>query len=109
MDKKELRLGNIISFDGMEHIVNETTFMIHESKLEPIPLTEQWLVKLGFEKIDDYSIHYKKDIFNWYSNGIVIEFDNGITGYNHYSDCKNIHQIQNLYFAIYEEELTINF
>jgi hypothetical protein len=69
---------------------------------EPIPLTEEWLLKFGFEEWDknawqkgfDLSIHKIDSIF-WYNN-------NGINVL-----IKYVHQLQNLCFALTGEELTL--
>jgi hypothetical protein len=71
----------------------------HFSDFEPIPLTEEWLVKFGF---DITSLHYFK------KNGIIIQSEDD------YFECllgivvvklKYVHKLQNLYFALTGEEL----
>lgn len=79
------------------------------SELEPIPLTEEWLVRAGFSLTVSatYSTGGKVD-FNVY-------FKDGFT-YNSIQNCwwfngvlpnqpKYLHQLQNLYFALTGEEL----
>ncbi len=71
--------------------------------LEPIPLTEEWLLKFGFEKIqfhipdkyDNGKLRIKKD-----ERGFWI-----IACYN-FILITSVHQLQNLYFALTGEELT---
>jgi hypothetical protein len=75
--------------------------------LEPIPLTEEWLVKFGFIS-NPYA-----DCYDF--NGIKLECDKtkgrlelwcaNITGKIIY--LISVHQLQNLYFALTGEELTI--
>ena len=69
--------------------------------IEPIPLTEEWLLKFGFEKT---SLHYLK------KDGIIIQSE------DNYFECflgsivvklQWLHQLQNLYFALTGEELKI--
>ncbi len=72
--------------------------------IEPIPLTEEWLLKFGFEK-------------TWYGvEDALIELQKTEKGYilsincNEYTEGKEfyyVHQLQNLYFALTGEELTI--
>jgi len=66
----------------------------------PIPLTEEWLLNLGFEKIREYfTIDNEFDVF-------VNE-----SGFYTHINCGNIilssvNQLQNLYFALTGKELT---
>lgn len=78
--------------------------------IKPIPLTEEWLVKFGFEKHEADDVNYH---FDWWENG---EFDEGFIwqhdcgfcfnfGLGH--DLEHVHQLQNLYFTLIGEELSI--
>lgn len=108
MEAKDLRIGNLVqSRDGMFFEVTSEDLMFIESgsNCKPIPLTEEWLVKFGFEK--DFNGFYKlfkesevpvliKDGF-WTCDGICFSVN-----------CLyHVHQLQNLYFALTGEELTI--
>jgi len=83
-----------VDFDGYDFTFNE---------LKPIPLTEEWLLKFGFEK------GHKGKLFVILKNNLG--YENGRTYFN--SSCisesqpKHVHQLQNLYFALTGEELTI--
>lgn len=103
---------------------NAATVHIHYDYLEGIPLTEQWLEKLGFKK-ETYGIHeganYKHTLWfgDWHFNygkhkngqGYFIIQSNG--GYDDAGEldiietCKYVHQLQNLYFALTGKELTL--
>lgn len=74
-------------------------------KAEPIPLTEEWLLRLGFEKhsLNPYwfnkgiiciSIVHKVELISW--DRQIFKLDIEI---NH------VHQLQNLYFALTNTEL----
>jgi hypothetical protein len=68
---------------------------------QPIPLTEEWLLKLGFlgkELITDNLIFVKL------SNSIYVK---GMSGAIHAKSVEYVHQLQNLYFALTGEELTL--
>lgn len=79
---------------------------------KPIPLTEEWLLKFGFKRhhTDYYNeIMYLKDVPN--NNEFiwgVYPFELGI-GFvtNKSKKLKYVHSLQNLYFALTGEELTI--
>lgn len=126
MKASELRIGNLVLNDavvnsiaviGAEYPALKTPQWnyIHAKYelIKPIQLTEEWLLKFGFKKNEDYD--FEERIFNEYffpedwqlwsigsfnNKGYVIEeFDNPPLQY--------VHQLQNLYFALTGEELTI--
>ena len=120
MNARELRLGNKIYFimcDSKDQNMDEKkeitiydddmTYMLNnESLFEPIPLTEEWLLKFGFEKngrdweLPNFRFHVNKPI-NY--NGFV--FCDGYTVIT--EKIQYVHQLQNLYFALTGAELTV--
>lgn len=83
--------------------------------LQPIPLTEDWLLRFGFDKETRVGENkYYKDRY-LIENGISQFFDNGysfrITTDNqnstHAASVKYVHQLQNLYFALTGTELEL--
>ena len=62
--------------------------------IKPIPLTEEWLVKFGF----------KKGVKGWFKT-LDKNYKFNLYLY-HDSKYKSVHQLQNLYFALTNEELT---
>lgn len=95
--------GKKMGFDSAEEVFVSDTLSYDEFDGEPI--TEEWLLKFGF--IDDKSNGFDLSIihiefilsigFVYYVNG---EATNSII-------IQYIHQLQNLYFALTGEELTI--
>jgi hypothetical protein len=82
-------------------IVKEDLF-IKDVNSEPIPLTEDWLIKFGFEKHGD----------NMFGNVLFrIEKTNNMFLLWRYEgpqvSLSSVHELQNLYFALLKEELTI--
>lgn len=80
--------------------------------IEPIPLTEDWLMKFGFESNGDEHeeefYHKKHDCFgvkftNFVEDGIAHIWDASFTG----APIKYVHQLQNLVHALTGEELTV--
>jgi hypothetical protein len=70
-----------------------------ETAIEPIPLTEEWLLKFGFRPLDNKNWHLGK-IKVWSgATGIYFQFNtpDDIDDV----EIKYVHQIQNLYFAFY--------
>jgi hypothetical protein len=116
MIANELRIGNLIKFseDGTIFTVgsieergftvqnDEETTWIEAEEFEPIPLTEEWLLKFWFisnpyeDRYEKGSIHIeciktKGETYLWIENMPHIKY---------------VHQLQNLYFALTGEELT---
>ena len=125
----ELRIGNLIYVtDNLTNLIFKeiTPINIHnlmhltgwdKSPLdiifEPIPLTEEWLLKFGF-------VHSKTDKSNVYKLGSIFRFvycfDGKFKGKdmlmfgNIQLDKKNhlyVHQLQNLHFALIGKELEL--
>lgn len=77
-------------------------------RLEPIPLTEEWLFKFGF-KFDGHC--------SWWKNELIeLTIDTGEDEYSVFNNngdyitlkgIKYVHSLQNLYFALTGEELEI--
>jgi hypothetical protein len=119
MKPAELRIGNLVEYnrnvvecvDVMCDGIN-TKYIegINIGFIQPIPLTEEWLVKFGFEeeKDNDGVFGFKLKNF-WYINEYQFRLSNFIDTESMVIDNKihHIHQLQNLYFALTGEELTI--
>jgi len=115
IESKELRIGNLFleRFTKEVLIVEELTVdkitfsgdYSTEWQAEPIPLTEEWLVKFGYNNnqvyIRDLKVTTTEDNEPIYY--LADEYDNGV-GCN---DIEYVHQLQNLYFALTGEELKI--
>lgn len=77
--------------------------------IKPIPLTEEWLLKFGFDLINNEYHQSRNHELKLYwtvnKNKMIPEFNEKrfVTGY----DFKYVHQLQNLYFILTGEELTI--
>lgn len=105
MKAKELRIGNLVK---RNNIVVVCDFMSISDcyqlpdEYEPIPLTEEWLVRFGWEKSGEW---FYKDYYEINLNGI---FNPSDAHYTIHNDIKYVHQLQNLYFALTGEELTTN-
>lgn len=70
---------------------------------QKIPITEEWILKLGFIK-DEILEFYRNDKSN---STIIIDYDFiCLLGYSHVK-IKYVHQLQNLYFALTQRELTV--
>ena len=55
MESKELRIGNYVRTEVTHSVIKVDIYdlaNLKEQQLEPITLTEDWLLKFGFKKID---------------------------------------------------------
>ena len=115
MKATELRIGNKLQKDNSEiftvlRLDNTNDVLVEEQKgllslnynLQGIPLTEEWLLKLGFEHGEKIAAHNR---FVWYKDHIGIS---GMLGVVKPIECKYVHQLQNLYFALTGEELIVS-
>lgn len=78
-------------------------------EIEPIPLSEEILLKCGFEKISEYIFSIEIDNgwhLNIESNYIFLKYQDNECEISHFK-FEYIHQLQNLYFALTGTELNI--
>ena len=126
MEASELRIGNIVhgthngfakdivvyEFDRqlIQH-TDDKQYTLPITQFSPIRITEEWLLKLGFK-----SVGITGNVFEICFNSVdrfVIESDGTLfyPAINYelccFSEFKYIHQLQNLYFAVTGEELTL--
>ena len=125
----ELRVGNWVSKQGEEYQCGAATILMlerNESEIEPIPITEDWLLRFGFEKKMLYPhiptngdfeiikwIHADSNggqyvVYFWYHSKFgelqcLTDAIGETISIAH--DIKYVHQLQNLYFAITGEEI----
>jgi len=131
MKANALRIGNFVwdnySGEMIVHNINAEYHCIDLIKqnglpsgrydiesIEPIPLTEEWLVRFGFDcgsknyslnvgmELFDYAVKDKFCIWGGKNGWCVVELPH--LG-QHYIN--SVHQLQNLYFALTGEELTL--
>jgi len=121
----ELRFGNLLMELTSDDVfkVSKSFFILLEVNLEcsrPIPLTEEWIVKFGFNCINrpkmafklyhnnenaDFSSLILKEVGN---NPIWVYAGNNRWTINPFTvEIKYVHQLQNLYFSLTGRELTV--
>ena len=135
MKSQELRIGNYVDLGNriakvieIGHLscvvvdLEETQDTIEDyERTKPIPLTEDWLGKLGLikrnqteelpEELQQPDIDEDGDIwYTWVKGVFNLEIQsNGeiwFELYSHYKHIKWVHELQNLYFALTGEKLT---
>ncbi len=123
MKANELRIGNYVEYRDernkvcailRNHIkIEGLKGSLSLSDVKPIQLTEEWMLKLGFEKeffIDDLPIYLEKkarletlllDEYLYVNKRMPEE------PWTTLRKIKYVHELQNLYFALTGEELTL--
>lgn len=124
MKANELRIGNYVMFQGLNRpfrvSIIDTTETETETKAMPIPLTEDWLLKFGFDKSDNdlYKLllmkndDFQSDLWARSESGLKISLTCSQGDYPEqttftFDYLKYVHQLQNLYFALTGRELII--
>ena len=123
MKDQELHIGSIYRIYQGSHPAEDRALTIEDIVdmhnhgdigIDPIPLSEEWLLKFGFTiKPDDHFCNWLKVPVNggWLYLGTAIGYN--LTLFN--SDdislgvhCQYVHQLQNLFYSLVGEELLIN-
>jgi hypothetical protein len=107
MNNKEIRIGNLINRNGLIVTVDEQTFWHMKNNPQlytPFLLNEGWLLKFGFEKHEfDMGVAPQ---YRW-KNRLIVVRDGCFVDYGTSTQLKHVHKMQNLYFALTGEELTM--
>lgn len=117
MKANELRIGNFIKLKEIvssDSLIRVSTYHIidilnNSSKCEPVVITEEWLLNLGF--IKDEEVGYR-----WYlewDNCVIIAYDLDdkcirVSDTWEFGKREYVHQLQNLYFALTGVELELS-
>ena len=121
MEIQELRLGNYYRWESYAYEAQDN-MSINIWKIEdyhavmthgdiymrhcfPVLLTEEWLRKFGFERFPwglvKGNLLFRDDLKNPCET-LTLEIGNGFR-----TEIKYVHQLQNLYYALTNEELTV--
>ncbi len=110
MKANELRIGNKFYLPNGEigtisyHEIRLLIVAMEKPNYNPIPLTEEWLLKFGAKELNA-----KRDVLKEFVLKTVrIEMSNSGNFYykNSILILESVHQLQNLYFALTGKELT---
>ena len=100
--KNEIRQGNyVIKKDDIMQLNEKELEALYLFKnwdrIEPIPLTEEWLLKFGYlQNKHNSACFYIQGHKIWKCNDLFMCDKNGVF-------LKSVHQLQNLYFALTNE------
>jgi hypothetical protein len=110
----ELRLGNYVKFTPDEGIFiiseidakNQTANGLNIKDIQPVPITEYWLLKMGFRQDEDLAYRWYKE---WeFLSIITYDLDDNTICFSdswEFGKRLYVHEMQNLYFALTKEEL----
>jgi hypothetical protein len=122
MKANELRIGNLVQVDNIpvrvlwfdydgavcESLDKKDMVQMH---IEPIPLTEEWLIKFGFMKPKNptkgFENSFSKGSFIWTEHRFYLDAGNDEGWIIDEYKIEYVHQLQNLYFTLTGEELEI--
>ena len=123
MNPRELRIGNLVSIFNsicvidtvalhgcwctlLESEKDRSLTLEYNAYIEPIPLTEEWLLKFGFKK-DTFGSWKRDNCLYWIDkDGGVLQIASGFAAIIN-APCQYAHQLQNLYFALTGNELEL--
>ena len=120
MNAKELRLGNAVYFNNEIDTICEIGqanngfcekggyFNFDKGAVKPIPLTEEWILKFGFEKDEKNEYWFWKKCVSVSVLGYIELLSFNRQSFKTNIQLKYIHQLQNLYFALIGEELVVS-
>ena len=126
MKTNELRIGTYVATEGIDFVevskIDEDFGICYKipqefgqfypyKEVEPIPLTEEWMMRFGFDKVlprNDKMYYRLNDDFVIEENNVFLLGDDAFEMLKLRRKIKYVHQLQNLYFALTGEELTID-
>jgi hypothetical protein len=102
------------SCGAVSMIYGDTRFSQFDEFVKPIPLTEDWLKRFGFED-DSYGRFYKKFngnetitiSFEDYAHTRLAEHPVEVKDFSLNINCKFVHSLQNLYYALTGEDFKV--
>ncbi len=129
MDPKEVRICNLVNYNDGEYGFDDYVVIIepHEihtyrtiaeriknAEFHPIPITPEWLERLGFEKRISPKGHENWVMYSQHHFAFVLREITPFIGFTYHSygtdhslQIDHIHQLQNLYHALTGQELTV--
>lgn len=120
MKANELRIGNLVNYymgaPMSENILTKVEWKdlknigSGDKNYEPIPLTFEWLKRFGFDGYEESGYFEKRGFFFYVGTckdgSYYLEHPD--SGHFVGQPINHVHQLENLYFALTGEELTLN-
>jgi hypothetical protein len=103
VSKTELEVIELTKNDIITKVIDRSKFPLKDGwGIEAIPLTKEWLLKFGFEKEEGWFKKKRLLLFNIRNMYFTTPSKDIVS-----VDVTGVHQLQNLYFALTNEELTL--
>lgn len=121
MEAKDLRIGNLVyNHDEIVTVEEIQRYMINYDEeygemtsgysitnLKGIPLTEEWLVRFGFVKNPKADNIYDRGRLRIWGHLVYLREEDTEAAHYIPTEVKNVHELQNLYFALTSQELEV--
>lgn len=133
INNKEFRLLNLVEYQNWNADKTPAYFMVRDifwdegkialsngnillphpsmDMIKPIEITEDWLLKFGFEKLTDKSKGFKSNSYT-YTKGVsfIVHLNENSLSVNFWqgNEKKYVHQLQNLFYALTGVELSVS-
>lgn len=104
LDSSELRIGNLVLDSTKNTTKIESIIPEHNRVRYGIKLTEHWLERFGFEKVEQIKSYYwRKSLISCYKQDGTFWFD-VIQGC---VEIQYVHQLQNLFYSLTGKEIEL--
>ena len=126
MKAQDFRLGNLVMYEGKVYEIdsiskefptlNTPEFgigVVDWNNIQPIPLTQEWIANFGFKKriTIGHSVQYfigeNPITRDWLFDMLWLKGNDYPFYRNGYFKLEHVHQLQNLFYSLTNEELTI--
>jgi hypothetical protein len=104
--KTELKVIELTEQDIVTYVIDRSMFPLKDGwGIEPIPLSQEWLIKFGFDGVNSAN---KLIQVGWNGDDFIHDQMSVLFKGVFITTLKYVHQLQNLYFTLTGEELTLN-
>jgi hypothetical protein len=110
----ELRIGNLCNYGGQSHVIDYADIELLARKIdmeevieyEPIPLTEEWALKLGGKELPNGCVQFERFFIIPYDKGNNkwAVSHNGTNA--HVTELHTVHELQNFFHCVGQELTT---
>jgi len=110
MKASDIRIGNLVYRNGLtvkcDHMSIDDCYKF-PYQYNPIPITKEWLVKLGFKNVNNLYFYHSdfgckiEKLFNHWSIRFIIAPNQSLF----IRHIEYIHEVQNMYYFFKKEEL----
>lgn len=111
MKQEELRIGNLITYyEDKPPFPCGINDMLNAELVLPVKLSEELLLRFGFEKLTTKAPNgYKASCYSYKNGQFIVKFDDGLLSVDiwHGNEKRFAHELQNIYYSLSGEELVL--